>query len=145
MARLVYGSRAPYFRFANDHEFFEVYGFLCNIDRHGLDFQWEYNEGSGAWGNEGRIHFYQTLNGSPYNPMPTVLHNRLTAGRGSIVNRVNCNDFINELVYNYGFSINPSRPGNAMTRTAQGLVPPPNPEDYVPEQYLPDYDRGYNM
>ncbi len=145
MARLVYGRRAPYLRFANDQEFFEAYGFLCNNALHRLDFQWEYNAGSGAWGNEGRIHFKKTNNGTAYFPMPNALANRLTAGRGNISNRLNCNDFIVELVHNYGFSINPNRPGNQNTRSAQGLIPPTNPTTYVPQQYLADYQRGYNM
>lgn len=145
MARLVYGARAPYLAFANDADFFETYGFLCNNYRHRLEFQWEYNANSGAWGNEGRIHFLQTNLGTAYNPIPNTLQNRLTAGRGNIANRLNCNDFISELVNFYGFRINPSRPGNPVTRTAQGLLPPLNPSIYVPQQYFNDYQRGYNM
>ena len=145
MARLIYGARNPRLVFASDADFFETYGFLCNDNIHRLEFQWEYNANSGAWGNEGRIHFLQTNIGAAYNPMPIILQNRLTAGRGNIANRLNCNDFITELVNSYGFQINPSKPGNLVTRSAQGLLPPLNPTIYVPQQYLNDYQRGYNM
>lgn len=145
MAKLTYGNRAPYLRFANDAEFFEVLGFLCNATKHNLQFQWEYNANSGAWGNEGRIHFFACANGVAYQPMPNVLQQRLTAGRGNIASRINCNDFVQELVINYGFYVNPAKPGNAITRTAQGLLPPSNPHNYVPPQYLSSFNYGYNL
>ena len=86
------------------------------------------------------------INGDCYNPIPYPLELRLKSGRGyNIIYRVNCNDFIKELVINYGFYVNPARPGNIATRTPQGLLPPPNPEDYVPEEYWEDFLRGYNM
>lgn len=145
MARLIYGQRRPYLRFVNDQDFFESYGFLCNTHKHRLEFQWEYNEGSGAWGNEGRIHFLNCGNDQAYSPMPAALSRKLTKGRqGSIANRLNCNEFIKELVANYGFSVNPLKPGNAATRSAQGLIPPANPLRFVPPQYVADYNRGYN-
>lgn len=145
MARLQYGRRRPYLLFANDNEFFETYGFICNSQKHNLSFQWEYNQKSGAWGSEGRIHFMNTGTGA-YTPIPVALQNRLTAGRGiSIVYRVNCNDFIKELVSNYGFQVNPYKQGNAATNTPQGLIPPTNPQNFVPQQYLADYNSGFNM
>ena len=145
MAKLIYGNRHPYWNFANDAEFFKALGFLCNATKHNLQFQWEYNSNSGAWGNEGRIHFLECPNGNAYQPMPIVLTQRLTAGRGNIAHRINCNDFIKELVNNYGFYVNPAKPGNVITRTAQGLLPPSNPSSYVPPQYLSDFNIGYNM
>lgn len=146
MARLIYGKRAPFLRFANDSEFYEAYGFLCNPQKHKLEFQWEYNAGSGAWGNEGRIHFLFGNAPTAYAPIPRALAARLSAGRGtSIALRLNCNDFINELVLQYGFRVNPAKPGNIATRSAQGLIPPPDPKNFVPPQYLPDYNRGYMM
>ena len=146
MARLTFGKRKPYLQFANDSEFFEAYGFLCNTSKHKLEFQWEYNANSGAWGNEGRIHFLQANGNSAYSPIPIPLNKRLTAGRwGNPVYRLNCNDYIKELVTNYGFMVNPSKPGNIVTRSAQGLIPPANPTNYVPSAYLADFSRGYNM
>lgn len=146
MPRLSYGKVPPFLTFANESKFFETYGFLCNDVTHHLEFQWEFNANSGAWGNEGRIHFLNVGNGDCYNPIPYPLELRLKSGRGyNIICRVNCNDFIKELVINYGFYVNPARPGNIATRTPQGLLPPPNPEDYVPEEYWEDFLRGYNM
>lgn len=146
MARLTFGQRAPYLQFANDSEFFEAYGFLCNTSKHHLEFQWEFNANSGAWGNEGRIHFLKANGNLAYTPIPNSLNNRLTAGRwGNPVYRLNCNDYIKELVGYYGFTVNPMKPGNIITRTAQGLIPPANPMNYVPRAYIADYNRGYNM
>lgn len=145
MARLQYGTRHPYLTFSSDAEFFETLGFLCNTRKHGLSFKWEFNANSGAWGNEGRIHFLR-IGFSDYNPKPIALQNRLTAGRGgNIVYRLNCNDFIKELVQFYGFIVNPHQPGNAITRSPQGLIPPSNPLTYVPSQYITDFNRGFNM
>lgn len=145
MVKLKYGKRKPYLIFNSDCDFFETYGFLCNHIKHKLSFQWEYNANSGAWGNEGRIHFYKTNIGS-YAPKPIALSNRLTAGRGvNLIHRLNCNDFIKELVNNYGFAVNPNKPGNAVNRSPQGLIPPANPLAFVPNQYIADYNRGYNM
>lgn len=146
MIKLIYGQRRPYLRFANEHDFFEAFGFLCNTVKHGIEFQWEYNAGSGAWGNEGRIHFLNRGVNTAYSPIPSSLAARLTAGRqGRVVHRINCNEFIKELVSVYGFRINPSKPGNAITRSAQGLIPPITPSAFVPQQYQVDYNRGFNM
>lgn len=145
MPNLRYGKRAPFLIFSSNNEFYEVYGFLCNIQKHHLAFQWEYNSNSGAWGNEGRIHFL-SINGNRYSPVPLALEMRLTAGRGSsICCRVNCNDFIKCLVSSYGFTVDPQRPGSVLNRSPQGLIPPANPLQYVPQQYKCDYYRGFNM
>ena len=144
MAKLQYGKSGHYLVFANDAEFFLTYGFLCNLQKHALAFQWEYNANSGAWGNEGRIHFLG-VGGNDYSPKPQVINNKLTAGYGNIVHRVNCNEYIKELVLNYGFSVNPQKPGNKVSRSPQGLLPPANPQIYVPNAYLNDFMNGFNM
>ena len=145
MARLQYGKRRPYLIFSSDAEFFETYGFLCNSIKHRLEFQWEYNANCGAWGNEGRIHFLK-ITSTDYNPKTSPLQSRLTAGTGgNIDHRLNCNDFITELVSNYGFHTNPLKPGNTITRSPQGLIPPNNPLIYVPAHFVVDFNRGFNM
>jgi hypothetical protein len=144
MAKLQYGKSGHYLVFANDAEFFLTYGFLCNSQKHALAFQWEYNANSGAWGNEGRIHFL-SVGGNDYSPKPQVINKKLTAGYGNIVHRVNCNEYIKELVLNYGFSVNPQKPGNKVSRSPQGLLPPANPQIYVPNAYLNDFMNGFNM
>ena len=145
MPKLCYGARAPYLRFNSLNEFYEALGFLCNDLRHNVEFQWEYNENSGAWGNEGRIHFFACPNGELYNPMPIALENRLTRGRWNILARINCNEFIKELAQNFGFEVNPDKPGNLITRSPQGLIPPENAEEFIPNEYLDDFYRGFNM
>ncbi len=138
----IFGQRAPYLQFANDNDFFEAYGFLCNNTKHQLEFQWEYNETSGAWGSEGRILFYATNSGLEYSPMPNALFARLTAGVGRVIKRLNCNDYIQELVRNYGFT--PVNTGGVYN-TPTKLIPPTNPISFVPPQFVADYNRGYNM
>ena len=145
MVRLQYGKRNPRLVFNSESDFFEAYGFLCNAQKHGLEFQWEFNANSGAWGNEGRIHFLR-VGFLDYSPKPVTFQNRLTAGRGgNIIFRLNCNDYITELVSNYGFNVNPRKPGNSITRSPQGLIPPTMPLQYVPSQYVADYNRGFNL
>lgn len=143
----VFGKKGHQLVFASDAEFYESYGFLCNNVKHHTEMCWEYNKGSGAWENEGRIHLnklsYSTLS---YSPIPTPLFNKRTNGRGgNPVYRINCNDYIKYLVQNFGFIPDPNKPGNPATRSAQFLIPPSNPQQYVPTQYMNDFNRGFNM
>lgn len=141
MARLIYGRQNKLI-FSSDSEFFEAYGFVCNNIKHKLEFQWEYNETSGAWGSEGRIHFFAATFRQVYLPMPNVLSVKLTAGNGRIIKRLNCNDYIQELVSNYGFA---PVSNSGVYNTPTKLIPPNNPISFVPPQFVADYNRGYNM
>lgn len=147
MPILVFGKKGHQLIFANDSEFYEAYGFLCNNTKHHTELCWEYNKDSGAWENEGRIHLNQlTGSNQSYSPIPTPLQNKLTNGRwGNPVYRINCNDYIKYLVHNFGFVPNPYKPGNQATRSAQFLIPPTNPQQYVPNQNIVDFNRGFNM
>ena len=141
MVKLIYGRRSPYFEFNDNADFFECYGFICNMERHNIEIVWEYNNVSGAWANEGRIHFLEQYDREAYSPMPATIENRLTIGRGNIAARLNCNEYIIELKNFYGFATRTN--GNGIT--PQRLYPPTNPEQYVPQEYLEDFYRGYNM
>ena len=67
-------------------DYYEFLGYLAKNDGT-TKLVWERNNEQGAWGNEGRIHFYED--------QPKALNARLshTAGTGNIISRVNCNDF----------------------------------------------------
>lgn len=140
MAQLMYGKRRPFLIFRNDSDFYECLGFVCNMARHGIEIVWEYNQQSGAWANEGRIHF-KKINGSIYTNIPNTIRNRLTAGNGNVAARLNCNDYILALHNNYGFTTRVQPNGI----TPHKLFASQNPLQYVPTNFYNDFNRGYNM
>ncbi len=77
-------------------DYYEFLGYLAKNDGT-TKLVWERNNEQGAWGNEGRIHFYED--------QPKALNARLshTAGTGNIISRVNCNDFFENIVNYHGF------------------------------------------
>lgn len=111
-------------QFKNEHEFYELLGYLAKSDGT-TSLVWEHNENQGAWGSEGRIQFY--TNNHPY--AATLSY---SAGVGNIVERVNCNEFIENLNRNHGFVMGASQNLNAIRAT-------------IPARYMPDFDRGYNL
>lgn len=118
---ITYGTRGQV-SFANEHERYFALGFLANARRTSI--HWERNDEQGAWGQEGRIHCYGDLH-----LFPNGLRS-FTAGNGSICARINCNDYIGELVTVHGFSLG---------RTGQNI---PAIRATVPEAYLSDFDAG---
>ena len=148
MARLSYGKfKNKMLTFASDAEFFEALGFLFNSIKHRVEVHWEYNALSGAWADEGRLYFYK-INQSHYTPIPVVYKFRLTAGVGNVDKRLNCNEYIEELAANYGFlssnGVSHSSTNSPITISSSS----PKPiyiKQYVPNQYIADFDRGYNM
>lgn len=82
-------------QFNSEEEYYQALGYLAKSDGTSA-VVWENNEQQGAWGNEGRIHFYIQ------NP-PIPGNFKLTAGTGSIKHRVNCNEFIENLTGNHNF------------------------------------------
>ncbi len=110
--------------FNNEHEFYELLGYLAKSDGT-TSLVWEHNENQGAWGSEGRILFY--TNNHPYTA--TLPY---SAGVGNIVNRVNCNEFIENLNQNHGFVIGASQNINVIRAT-------------IPSLYLPDFERGLQL
>jgi hypothetical protein len=96
MAQLIYG-RKKQIRFLNDNEFYESLGFLSkNNDTTSL--HWEHNEDQGAWGSEGRIHCYKDII-----RFPLYFSRAFTAGRGRVIHRINCNEYLKYIVTNNNF------------------------------------------
>jgi hypothetical protein len=111
-------------RFNNESEYYQTLGYLAKPDET-TSIHWEYNEKQGAWGSEGRIHFYiQNPN------IPGAFS--LTAGTGNIIHRTNCNEFIQNLVQNHNFQY-----GNS--QNIQDI------RDTIPEQYINDFNDGLTL
>lgn len=88
-------NNPPQIQFNNANEYYQALGYLAKSDNTS-SIHWENNENQGAWGSEGRIHFYIS------NP-PIPGYFKLTAGTGTVVNRTNCNEFIQNIVTHNNF------------------------------------------
>ena len=105
-------------RFNSESEYYQALGYLAKSDKTSI--HWERNEEQGAWGSEGRIHFYVQ------NPnIPGYF--RLTAGTGNIIHRTNCNDFVQNLVQNHNFQYGDSQNISNIRST-------------IPTQYINDFN-----
>lgn len=111
-------------QFNNEHEFYELLGYLAKSDG-STSLVWEHNENQGAWGSEGRIQFHT-------NSHPFTANLPYSAGVGSIVNRVNCNEFVENIVRDHGFIMGKSQNIDAIRVT-------------IPPQYLSDFYHGLNL
>lgn len=108
----------------NEHEYYELLGFLAKSDDT-TSIVWERNEEQGAWGSEGRIQFYKD-----YTPFSAILLR--TAGVGKTVFRVNCNDFVRNLNENHAFVWGKAQSIHAIRAT-------------IPSDYLIDFERGLTL
>lgn len=108
--------------FANEHEYYFALGFLASARRTSI--HWELNDEQGAWGQEGRIHCYCDLA-----LFPNGLQS-FTAGTGNVLARINCNQYIGQLVNVHGF---------VLGRRMQNI---PAIRRTVPVTYQTDFDRG---
>lgn len=112
-------------KFRNQHEFYTFLGYLAKSDS-STSLTWEHNEEQGAWGSEGRIQIHT-------NNMPEIGILTLTAGNGgNVVNRINCNEFVEEICTNHNFKCGDTQDADKIRET-------------VPEQCKPDFDRGLKM
>ena len=110
-------------RFKSESEYYQALGYLAKSDKTSI--HWERNEQQGAWGSEGRIHFYVQ------NPnIPGYF--RLTAGTGNIYYRTNCNEFIQNLVIDHNFVMGSSQNIDEIRKT-------------IPKQYINDFEYGLTL
>lgn len=107
--------------FNSDTEYYQALGYLAKSDGT-TSLTWENNEQQGAWGSEGRIHFYID------NPKITGYF-RHTKGTGNIVSRVNCNDFLANLYQNHNFVNGDKQDIDAIRST-------------IPTEYINDFNYG---
>lgn len=122
MPRLSYGNSDQVF-FRNWEEYYVALGFLAN-PRH-AEIRWEHNEDQGAWGSEGRIHCLVPAEDFPQNF-------RFTAGRGNVYARINCNDYVQDLVMSHNFSYNERHHNKTQIYST------------VPEEYRNAFWSGYD-
>ena len=108
-------------QFENEKDYYAALGYLCR-NNDATSIVWENNENQGAWGSEGRIHFYVD------NPKITGYF-RKTKGTGNICCRTNCNEFVENLVNNYGFSYGKTQNVNTI-------------RNKIPSQHQSDFDNG---
>ena len=123
MPQLTYGTKNQ-ISFSCDCDFYKALGYLarnCNA----TSLHWEKNDEQGAWGQEGRVHFYVD---AP--KIPGIF--LLTAGVGNVRHRTNCNDFVEEIVANYGFQYG--------IQQDQQLI-----RTKIPQVYQKDFDDGLNI
>lgn len=93
MLLLRYGTKGQIF-FSCESELYEALGYLArNCGDTSLN--WEKNDKSGVWSEDGRIHFYEDNHKIPGNFL-------FAAGVGNIKFRTNCNEFIKILRNLYG-------------------------------------------
>uniref|UniRef100_UPI00404974C7 hypothetical protein n=1 Tax=Flavobacterium sp. TaxID=239 RepID=UPI00404974C7 len=86
---------------------------------------WEKNEFQGAWGSEGRIHCHSNLI-----KFTAPLKRKFTKGRAKkVLHRINCNEFVQDLVATHNFSMGPIQNTTLIRGT-------------IPVAYLVDFDRG---
>lgn len=109
--------------FANDNEYYFVLGFLTHPGA--IEIRVEHNEDQGAWGIEGRIYCYWPIDRYPPNF-------KLTKGRGNVTARINCNDYVEQLIRRHHFSENTRHQNVSIIMST------------VPEKYLSDFKRGMN-
>lgn len=57
---------------------------------------------------------------------------RVTAGNGGIISRINCNEFLENIINNHSFVIGNTQDVLQIRQT-------------VPQQYLADFDAGLSM
>lgn len=125
MPLLAYGTKRQV-EFKSVEEYYESLGFLSKNDR-GSKLTWENNDEQGAWGKEGRIHFYkEKVN------CPNYFSNPGTKPSGGKMRfRVNCNAFVRHLVLDRGFQY-----GFIQDRTKILAT--------IPPKYRVDFNRGLN-
>ena len=111
--------------FASENEYYEALGYLAKSDGT-TSIVLENNQDQGAWSYEKRIHIYT-------DDFPFTENFRLTAGTGNIRNRVNCNEYIENIVSDHDFVIGEEPQNIDAIRST------------VPAGYLSDFDHGLNL
>ena len=110
-------------RFPKPEDYYRFLGYLAHAD---IKVVYEYNEDTGSWGNAGRICFYTSR--VPRNWGKITYRE----GRGdSMWYRINCNDFVENIVTDHGFTYGGYQDVEAIRET-------------IPANYLQYFDEGYN-
>lgn len=124
MYQPTFGSKQQ-ITFNSEAEYYEFLGYLSRSDGT-TNLVWEDNDEQGAWAKEGRILFFVA---QPQNLRAHLSH---TAGVNNIYSRVNCNDFIQNIIDNNNFVLGATQDIQAIRGT-------------VPNQFLADFDGGLQL
>ena len=119
-----YFGRQHQIECSTHEEYYQLLGYLAKSDGT-TALTWEHNEDQGAWGSEGRIHFYEDT-------IPLSCKLRLTKGTGSLAYRVNCNEFVEHIVKHHHFVEGKYQNITTIKRT-------------IPERYIPDFESGLSL
>jgi hypothetical protein len=122
MARKKFGTKGQ-IRFDSDGDYFEALGFLAKNDGT-TSLHWEKNEEQGAWGSEGRIHCHKDLD-----KFPSYFSSAFTAGRGGVLKRINCNDYVGHIFQEHGFVEGKTQDRTSIIST-------------IPKIHIDDFNRG---
>lgn len=148
MVKLNYQTNNPRWgwkglRYSSWEDYAFCLGYLANIEHYKnryysglIDLHVEGNHIQGAWGREGRIHYYGRLRFLEDN-FPDWYDNS-SAGNGSITRRINSNDYMYSLVYDYGFEVK-----SYAGYTTQDIFPPEEDAyDYVLDKMISSLPRS---
>ncbi len=111
-------------QFPNEHGFYQFLGYLAKSDG-STRIVHEDNQNQGAWSYEVRIHVLRPLPRGPWSV-------RETAGNGGIISRINCNEFLENIINNHGFTTGDTQDITQIRNT-------------IPQQYLGDFNAGLAM
>lgn len=114
-------------QFSSESEFYETLGFLAKSDG-SVRLYKEDNQNQGAWAHEGRIDCYFNLP-----KFTTPLRDKFTAGVGKVLHRINCTEFVFNIVDNHAFVKNSLTQNTAAIRAT------------VPPAFVVDFDKGFNL
>lgn len=112
-------------QFSTEAEYYELLGYLTKNDGSTV-IVWEPNDRSGAWGQEGRILFFQK---QPKGLRANLSH---TAGVGLVLSRVNCNEMVENLKVAHNFKLGENQDVDSIRKT-------------VPDSYLQDFENGRKL
>jgi hypothetical protein len=121
MYRRTFGTKNQV-RFDTTADYYEFLGYLAKNDET-TRLVWEHNDDQGAWAKEGRIQFYV------HQPVSLNVRLKHTVGVGSIVSRVNCNEFIEHIAHYHHFVSNASQ-DQSRIRTS------------IPKAHINNFNRG---
>lgn len=124
MYQPIFGTKQQ-ITFNSEAEYYELLGYLSKGDGTTI-LVWEHNDEQGAWAKEGRILFFSD---QPAALRANLLH---TAGVGNIITRVNCNEFILNIIADHNFVLGET----------QNI---PNIRITVPNQHLANFDGGLQL
>ena len=127
MIKLEFGKKNKLL-FKSEEHFFEALGLLvASYEDKTAKFVVEHNELQGAWGYECRIQIF-----GKFEAFKRLFGNKVTAGVGNCLGRINCNDYFayleSEMNFDYRNTVNKAEV-----------------EKKIPFEYQAIFEHGYNL